>query len=519
MSAKPADAEAPGGVVLVRGDCIEVMRGMVAESIDAIVTDPPYGLGFMGKAFDKLGAADAQRAFHAAWAVEALRVLKPGGHLIAFGGTRTYHHLAGGVEDAGFEIRDMVSWAYGSGFPKSLDVGKAIDKIDRLGPMRERALTFTAWMRGTGITAAKVNAVTGTNMGTHYTTHPTQPAVPTPALFALLRPYLPAVPPEIDELVASRTVERENTQRREVVGQKTAGIANPDDRDRHTVGGSASVPVDITRPHTEDAQRWHGWGTALKPAVEPAVLARKPMIGTVAANVLTYGTGAVNVDGCRVEGAPRMPGTVRPGGAPSGAGSTLTGSSRDRQMTYAAQPPEGRWPANLIHDGSAEVVGLFPTVKSGTGAVKRTSAKGRNGNVGAALGAESREPGTPMVCYGDEGSAARFYYAAKAGPSERPDVQLCGCLDGALPMRRGAEVGEVCPDCALPLRRAAHPTVKPLALMEYLIRMVLPPGGVVLDPFAGSGSTLVAAQHMGATAIGIEKEAEYVVIAKSRLQP
>ena len=509
-----AGALPAAGVVLLHGDNLDLLERLPADSIDAVVTDPPYGLAFMGKEFDKLGDGPGQQAFHLRWARAVLRVLKPGGHLIAFGGTRTYHRLASGLEDAGFEMRDCLFWAYGSGFPKSLDVGKAIDKIDRLGPMRERALAFTAWMRGTGITAAKVNAVTGTCMGSHYLTDGTQPLVPTPELFDLLRPHLPAVPAEIEALVASRTVEIENMKRRAVVGSRVVPSGHAFAGEQY--GGSKDVEAPITLPHTEAAQAWHGWGTALKPAVEPAVLARKPLIGTVAANVLTFGTGALNVDGCRIpmQGEETNPSIARYASTQQRGNNGWDHVNRGARFDDAAaeSAAKGRWPANLIHDGSPEVVGLFPeTAASKSG--------GKAGWQDQYVGGTYK----PIQRTGyDEapGSAARFFYCAKAAPSERPDVMVCGCLAGVLPMRRdGPEAERPCPTCGKPAKRLAHPTVKPVTLMEYLIKLITPPGGVVLDPFAGSGSTLVAAQNLGVRAVGMEREAEYVVIARSRLEP
>ena len=510
-----AGALPTAGVVLLHGDNLDLLERLPADSIDAVVTDPPYGLAFMGKEFDKLGDGPGQQAFHLRWARAVLRVLKPGGHLIAFGGTRTYHRLASGLEDAGFEMRDCLFWAYGSGFPKSLDVRKAIDKIDRLGPMRERALAFTAWMRGTGITAAKVNAVTGTNMGSHYLTDKEQPAVPTEELFAVLRPHLPAVPAEIEALVASRTVESENMKRRAVVGSRVVPSGHAFAGEQY--GGSKDVEAPITLPHTEAAQAWHGWGTALKPAVEPAVLARKPLIGTVAANVLTFGTGALNVDGCRVEsdGDHMVKGLITRKSALAGDERTSSSAGMFAAgTTYTpTNHPGGRWPANLIHDGSDDVVAGFPQT------VDKVGMKGKTGHGNSIYGnfphQENRSSGIT-----DSGSAARFFYCAKAAPSERPDVMVCGCLAGVLPMRRdGPEAEQPCPTCGKPAKRLAHPTVKPVALMEYLIKLITPPGGVVLDPFAGSGSTLVAAQNLGVRAVGMEREAEYVVIARSRLEP
>jgi DNA modification methylase len=464
---------------VLQGDCVEVMREWEDGVIDAIVCDPPYGLEFMGKEFDRLGDGERMQGWHRAWAEEALRVLKPGGYLLAFGGSRTYHRLACAIEDAGFEIRDCVMWLYGSGFPKSLDVSKAIDKIDRVGPMEARARQFTAWMRSTGITAQQINEITGTFMGSHYTTDKSQPSVATADLFDKLRPYLPAVPAEIEELVRSRTIEIENMKRRKVVGERAVPVGHAFAGEVYGREGSASAIVPITLPYSEDAQRWAGWGTALKPAHEPIVVARKPLIGTVAANVLRHGTGALNIDGCRVG----TENTRRSNVESIGYG----GSNRP----FESGSDSGRWPANVIHDGSEEVLAGFPVTTSGKPGIMR---KGIND--GAAYGAESRPPGTPMSGFGDSGSAARFYYCAKASKAER-------------------EAGLSAPAGK---RANVHPTVKPVALMKYLLRLVLPPGGIALDPFAGSGTTLVAAAELGMTAIGIERDPAYVEIAAARVQ-
>lgn len=301
------------------GDSLRIMPTLDADSVDAIVTDPPYGLTFMGKEWDR-GVPGVEF-----WR-EAYRVAKPGAHLLAFGGTRTYHRQTCAIEDAGWEIRDCIMWVYGSGFPKSLDVSKAIDRMDASEEQERRRLRFTAWVRGTGATSRQIDEATGTNMGGHYTTAASQPRIMTREHLEKCRHLLGDVPQWVEHEADIRSVESRNMAEREVVGQKTAGIANPDDRDRHTVGGSASVVVDITAPATRAAQQWSGWGTALKPAVEPIVLARKPLQGTVAANVLRHGTGAINVDGCKV---------VR-------------------------HCESDRWPANLIHDGSDEVLDGFP---------------------------------------------------------------------------------------------------------------------------------------------------------------
>ena len=293
---------------LIHGDCLEVLRAMPDCSVDAVVTDPPYGLSFMGKKWDyDVPSVDV-------WA-ECLRVLKPGGHLLAFAGTRTQHRMAVRIEDAGFEIRDMIAWVYGSGFPKSLDVSKAIDKNNgEVG----RLLRFTEWMRTTGLTSKQIDEATETNMGGHYLTAKSQPAIPTRRLWSKLRPLCGQVPDWVDELVERIEAERE------VVGTKTAGMGSGNTFGMLQSEGdnaNANKTLDITAPSTDAAKQWQGWGTALKPALEPITVARKPLIGTVAENVLQHGTGAINVDGGRVEG--------------------------------------GRWPANFIHDGSEEVTDLL----------------------------------------------------------------------------------------------------------------------------------------------------------------
>jgi site-specific DNA-methyltransferase (adenine-specific) len=347
--------------------------------------------------------------------------------------------MACAIEDAGFDVRDQIMWIYGSGFPKSLDVSKAIDKIDRIGPMEERARTFTAWMRSTGITAQQVNDATGTFMGSHYLTDKSQPAVATADLFDLLRPLLPPVPDEIEDLVRSRTVESENMKRRKVVG-KHAHISPGCNMRIRMNGGDEDAVGEVTEPYTDDARRWSGWGTALKPAHEPICMARKPLVGTVAANVLRYGTGAINVDGCRVGDEVVV---ERKGGY---SDSPVYGSSAGG--VFGGQV--GRWPANVLHDGSDEATeGLR--------------------------------------------DAARYFYTAKASGEDRDEM-----------------LGDV--------PKNVHPTVKPTDLMRYLVRMVTPRGGLVLDPFTGSGSTGRAAMLEGMRFIGCELSPEYAEIARARIR-
>jgi site-specific DNA-methyltransferase (adenine-specific) len=394
-------------IELLHGDCLEWLKELPDCSVDACVTDPPYGLSFMGKAWDyDVPQVDVWR--------EVLRVLKPGGHLLAFAGTRTQHRMAVAIEDAGFEIRDMIAWVYGSGFPKSLDVSKAIDK------------------------AAGAE--------------------------------------------------------REVVGQRVYG-------DGHVQNSTKLSPPIGTFERTQDkrletapappaAQQWSGWGTALKPALEPITVARKPLGGrTVAANVLEHGTGAINVDGCRVAMDPadfaRLSAGVE---AIRKRGGVMDNSWKNSSDLSGANPANslGRWPANLIHDGSDEVVGLFPDTGISKGKAQFKTHSTYEWSRSHADATAEPQHGIE-IGYGDSGSAARFFYCAKASKADRGDGN-------------------------------GHPTVKPTELMRYLCRLVTPPGGVVLDPFMGSGSTGKAAALEGFRFIGIEREAEYLEIARRRVQ-
>jgi site-specific DNA-methyltransferase (adenine-specific) len=433
---------------LIFGDCVEVMASFAANSIDAIVCDPPYGISFMGKEFDTLGDGPAQQEFHARWAREAFRVLKPGGHVLAFGSPRTYHRMTSAIEDSGFEIRDSLMWLYGSGFgAKGKDIAREIDKLDRIGPMLDRAYKFTAWMRDNGITIkamwplllpAVKNEATAKAVAQHYISDKQQPEVPTATMFDLLRPILPDVPEEIEELVRSRTIESENLKRRRVLGTKIVSenicFGSP------TFGHEKKLKeTEITEPYTPEAQEWAGWNTTLKPGVEPIVMARKPFPGTVAANVLKHGVGALNIDACR-------------------AGE--------------------RWPSNVLHDGSEEVIAAFPISKSKGHTPKRRGKGGISTNGHA--GQDAKEQTF------DGGSAARFFYCAKVSAAERGNSK--------------------------------HPTMKPVALMAYLCRLVTPKGGTILDPFMGSGSTGVAAAAEGFEFIGIEKDPDYYQTAERRIR-
>lgn len=405
---------------LFEGNCLEVMATMAENSIDSIVTDPPYELGFMGKSWDSSGVA-----FNVEVWQEALRVLKPGGHLLAFSGSRTYHRMAVAIEDAGFEIRDQIMWIYGSGFPKSHNVSKGIDKA--------------------------AGAV------------------------------------------------------REVVGQG-ADYGHQDDKEIDQAYGF-KADYNITAPATPAAKQWDGWGTALKPAHEPIVVARKPLIGTVANNVLTFGTGGLNIDGSRVGSDER---TFDSKGIRSGSGNFI---GDDWKPENNPTTVEGRWPANVIHDGSDEVVELFPEAKGKVGMKILSDFTFSVGDKvdGAKFASQAG--------LGDSGSAARFFYCAKASKRDRNEG-----LDGFEAKRDhdGRADGGVGGDN--PRNRTNneklnhHPTVKPTTLMQYLVRLVTPPNGIVLDPFLGSGSTGKAAMCEGFNFIGIELTPEYLPIAKARIE-
>jgi len=425
------------------GDCVEVLASLPEASVDAVVTDPPYGLSFMGKRWDY----DVPSA--SMW-TQCLRVLKPGGHLLAFAGTRTQHRMAVRIEDAGFEIRDMIAWVYGSGFPKSLDVSKAIDCMDAVEEQKLRRLNFTAWVRSQGVKGSQIDQATGTNMGGHYTSSKSQPAIMTREHLELCRHLFRSVPEWVEHECDIRSVESQNMANRAVVGNRI-GINTRLQRPACAVSSqgldtSTSHQFNITAPATDAAKQWDGWGTALKPALEPITVARKPFGGTVSGNVLQHGTGAMNIDASRTTGK--------------------------------------RWPANFIHDGSDDVIGAFTsTASSGAG-------------------------------------AARFFYCAKASKRDR-DEGLDGFAKRSLATLGGADregdIDPVSERFPTPARRNIHPTVKPTQLMRYLCRLVTPPGGIVLDPFMGSGSTGKAATLEGFDFVGIERDADYFRIAEARI--
>lgn len=380
---------------LLKGNCLEQLKNVEDNSIDSIVTDPPYGLSFMGKKWDyDVPSVEIWK--------ECLRVLKPGGHLLSFGGTRTYHRMVVNIEDAGFEIRDCIQWLYGSGFPKSTDVSKRIDK--------------------------------------------------------------------------------EAGAEREVIGQKDVG---PDMRGGNFKTSENRMVADITSASTDSAKQWQGWGTALKPANEPICVARKPLEKglTVAENVLKYGTGAINIDGCRIATSAEENAELnRPNKRPAeNASGFMTSTSRE------FTPAQGRWPANIILDeAAAEMLDEQSGICKSAGLYKKEKLNTfEPENALFKLGYQTNKYA------GEQGGASRFFYVAKSSKSDRSSNGLVNNI---------------------------HPTCKPTKLMQYLIKLVTPPNGIVLDPFMGSGSTGVAARSLDFKFIGCEMNDDYFEIAEKRIK-
>jgi len=421
--------------MILHGDCLEQMQSVENDSVDSMVTDPPYGISFMSKKWDY----DVPKV--EVWE-EALRVLKAGGHILVACGTRTQHRMAVNIEDAGFEIRDIVAWVYGSGFPKSHAIGKAVDKLQ--GNEREVV----------GMQKVQGNLALTSRPG----------------------------------------------WRKSIEGSfRTAAPA----ADKY--GGMKNIAeFNITKGTSE----WEGWGTALKPAMELWTLARKPLSEkTVAENVLKWGTGGINIDECRVESGERdaRENNISWGINRVGQENNIRGNKAVGTTT------QGRFPANLIHDGSDEVVSGFPDTKSGS------SGKGSSTKVGGMFG--SGNPVTSEFRPADLGSASRFFYCAKASKSER-NAGLEGFEERKqdLSRKEGNPGGDNPRNRGVNKRANHHPTVKPIKLMQYLVRLITPKGGTVLDPYMGSGTTGIACKKEGFEFIGIELDEDYFKIANARIE-
>jgi DNA modification methylase len=543
-------------VTLYHGDCLDVLRSLPDASVDAVCTDPPYGLEFMGREWDgsdgfrrSLNSADVGRenAFGRAsrtspeyragtlfqewceaWSRECLRVLKPGGHMLAFGGTRTFHRLACAVEDAGFEIRDSIAWLHGQGFPKNLNVSKALDgarctcppiPYDHAGNVRGVRGDLPEATESPEARSLADLLPTVQRNGARPGVGPVRGAGAEDArpLRAEVRGGQPCMEgrrdPQADE---------GQLQGRQVCPLPTGVSPNGEVGRLHlgtpsrdgAMGGSDADPFGVREPQGPEPveqpagepgalpdqrrpQAWGGWpvcercsqpvipdglGTAAKPAFEPVVVARKPLVGTVAANVLAHGTGALNVDACRVgvDGGSKDSGVdSRSPESVSTFGHGLNG------RTSELVPGLGRWPANVVLDESqaGELDEQSGQQRDGVAVQRNRGPEKPNEVYGGGWGNLPDDE-----TYGGQGGASRFFYVAKAASDER--VRVAG---------------------------TSHPTVKPLALMRWLVRLVTPPGGTVLEPFAGSGTTVEACLLEGFQCIAIEREADYLPLIVQRI--
>ena len=430
---------------LHNGNCLEVLKMMIEDEVfvDSIVTDPPYELGFMGRSWDSTGIAFQKETWELCF-----KVLKPGGHLLAFSGSRTYHRMAVAIEDAGFEIRDQVMWLYGSGFPKSMNIGKALD--NKLGN------------------------------------------------------------------------ERIKTGEKKTHSNK--GIKQSEQR---TAIGAGAFGQEVEEDVTVGTSEWEGWGTALKPAHEPLVLARKPLSEkSIVDNVLKHRTGGINIDECRVEGNTEnveRKKVVRKSRDENGVWTNNNSGMKAEGSEYADADPRGRFPSNVMHDGSDVVKDIFPNTKSSN--VSRERKAGTEFGQSSGWNKHNNVDSGLMPAYGDEGSASRYFYCAKTSKAERnqgldnfPIKQTQGGGGGIgnykddVNSASGKFGSEKAPS------KNTHPTVKPIKLMKYLCRLITPKGGTVLDPFMGSGSTGMAAKEENFEFVGIEKEEQYFNIASARIE-
>ena len=454
--------------MILEGDCIELMASMAPESVDAIVCDPPYGIGLMGREWDALPPG-------LDWAAACLRVLKPGGHLIAAGSTRTVHRLVCAVEDAGFEIRDVIDWLYWQGFPKSHAIDKAIDRQRR---DRDQVLEVTTWLRQArdraGVTNDAIDARLGKRgMAGHWTTQASQPQVPTLEQWPLILEVLcdPDVPERIKYLAVELNGRKGDLGQawhdRALTGQH--GQPAPGQIWQDNVDGGVELVAKERRdvPSSDLSARWFGWGTAIKPAREPHVLARKPFTGSVANNVLEHGTGALNIDACRF---------------PYGSKAWPPGSRRPPKMPASFGPNEvyGKLDYNADEDWEGHPLGLFPANVYACAKPSRAEKE-----AGLEAGGVSLKESAAVQAHGD---GAKGLDSPRAGAG-----------------RNGQAV------------RNNHPTVKPVQLYRWLCRLVTPPGGLVLDTFAGSGTTGVAAALEGFRFVGCELDPSFAQIARARM--
>jgi len=457
-------------------DCLNGMKEIPENTIDAIVTDPPYGLKFMGKEWDH-GIPGIPF-----WQ-EALRVSKPGAHMLAFGGTRTHHRLMVAIEDAGWEIRDCLMWVYGSGFPKSLDVSKAIDKLGGIGNpiLQEMATVLKSARESRNLTIPQADALF-CESSTAWCWYEGR----------MYKGRFIIQPPnkERADIISKAWVETSNVfEKMYLVGDKIGEVTHQrgggEIGDYAKMVGSKGVPItcDVTELVSSSAKQWSGWGTALKPSWEPIILCRKPLEGTVAENVQKWGVGGINIDGCRVVKQDGDRTEYGVNGIVRRTDNNVFGKQSD---IIQFDGTHGRFPANLIHDGSDEVLELFPESKTSV-------CKPVNCNTDGSTSFDCMRGNRPEWGYNESGTAARFFYCAKASKSERN----LGLPEGTT---------------------NKHPTVKPLSLIEYLIKLISVGDSIVLDPFMGSGTTGIACFRLGRKFVGYELDNESFITAKARLE-
>jgi len=507
---------------LMLGDNIESLKKLPENSIDSIVTDGPYGLTFMNKKWD-YDVPSIQF-----WQ-EVYRVLKPGGHVLSFGGTRTYHRMVVNMEDAGFEIRDQIMWLYGSGFPKSCNVSKQIDKkYGRIGyDLSEIKTKLKELYKSSGKTMAKIDDECGFKASgylriEHRDDDGWGEALPTLERWNKIKEIISYNSSDMDEIF----IEAE----RDVVGSKSSGLFNGGEG--NSVGGTIVSEVDLTKSKTPEGAQWEGWGTALKPANEPICLARKPLSEkSIAENVLKWGTGGINIDGCRINYLNDKDKEGAKWGSDENSGSYFT-NLKSRGLKNNLTNNEGRFPANIILD---EIAAEMLDEQSGYLKGDSPNRKPRKGGHRKEyVGIDNNEVKNVVIQpkVFDSGGASRFFYQAKVSKAER-NMGLDGFEETTTNVK-GHGLDRVCMNCGVSMlkphdckcdepdwrvkpKKNTHPTVKPVALMTYLCRLITPPNGIVLDPFMGSGSTGISALLEGFRFCGMEMDPDYFKIAEARI--
>lgn len=504
---------------LYQGNMLNILEVIEPNSIDSIVTDPPYELNFMSKGWDNAGISFQKETWQ-----KCYEVLKPGSYLLAFGGSRTFHRIAVAIEDAGFEIRDTIMWLYGSGFPKSMDISKQIDKNN--AKSRKVTNEFKNYLnkkrKEKGYSLADINrlmevATTGGGFASSLMGEKEILILPTKENYNKLKKILD-LDNRYDEMVEIYEAERE------VIGkkQKLESYKYKNNNVYQTNGNKEKITLDITAPSTDLAKKWQGWGTALKPSFEPIIVARKPFKGSLVDNVIENGVGGINIDECRVETTD----INRKGGATTNGNIGYNPSTK----TYN----DGRFPANTIltYDETDfdEVCGGFPQChKAGN---KKIPNRLDYNATSYKIPKENRIENPDY--YGDSGSASRYFYCAKASKKDRDEGceyledTVNACSNQAIAeLKRGNDTFSDETNSTFNKvykGKNTHPTVKPTNLMQYLVRLVTPNGGTVLDPFNGSGSTGKAVMYENKEHnknykyIGIELTEEYLPIAKARIE-